>query len=177
MNKTETAKIVAYLRELYPNGAKVTSDTVSAWHTVIGEYDFQLAWECAIMLAKEWEGFTMPPPAVLVRKIRSVLPADKTAIELWREAERLIRRGVVLTEEEFNAASEPVKLYFGGRSAIRDLALLSVSELPNERARFLRNVGPIIERANTLAALSDESRKAIAGSTRDLVKAIAERMS
>ena len=175
MTKNETAKIVAYLRELYPNGAKVTSDTVSAWHTVIGEYDFRLAWECAVLLAKEWEGYTMPPPAVLVKKIRSVLPADKTAIELWREAERLIHRGLVLTEEEFNAASEPVRVYFGGRSAIRDLALLSVDQLPNERARFLRNVGPIMERARTVAALSGEARKAIAGSS--VVKALAERMS
>lgn len=163
MTKQETAKILAYLRELYPNGAKVTADTVSAWHTVIGEYDFRIAWDCTVSLAKEWDGYTMPPAAALAKKIRSVLPGDDTAIELWREAEKLIRRGTVLTDDEYESASEPIRRYFGGRSAIRDLALLDIDELPNERARFLRNIPAIIERQTTVAGLSAESRKAIEG--------------
>ena len=175
MTIQETTKILSYFRELYPNGEKATNATVNAWHTVIGEYDFEVAWECAMDLAKEWDAYTMPPPAALVKRIRSVLPTDMTAIELWREAERLIRRGLVLTEEEFSKAPEPIRVYFGGRSAIRDMALLSAEELPYERARFLKNIAPIIERASVMEALSDEAKKAIASG--NYVKALAERMN
>lgn len=162
MTKGETAKIMAYFRELYPNGPKVTAATVNAWHTVLGEYPYRAAWECAVELAKEWDGYTMPPPAALAKKMRMVA-SDDTAVGLWREAEKLIKRGTVLTEEEYQAAPEPIKAYFGGRSAVRDLALLDITAMPNERARFLRHIGEIVERTETRNALTETALKQIGG--------------
>lgn len=143
MNKTETMKIIAFLEQLYPSNRELTADTISAWHAVIGEYDYQVAWQAAKQVAGTWDGYTMPPPAAVVKQIKLLLPEDNTAIELWRVVERMIKRGTVLTEEEFQAAPEPIKRYFGGRSAIKDLALLDIENLPNERARFLNNIGKI----------------------------------
>lgn len=140
MNKRETSQVVAYLREVYPQGAPVTEATINVWQDVLGEYPYQVAWEAARQVAGEWVGYTMPPPAAVKQKIKQMMPQDQTAIELWRVAERAIKRGTVMTQDEFEQLPEAVQTYFGGVSAIRDLSLLDKSQLPNERARFLRNI-------------------------------------
>ena len=143
MNKRETSQVVAYLREVYPQGAPVTEATINVWHDVLGEYQYQVAWEAARQVAGEWVGYTMPPPAAVKQKIKQMVPHYQTGIELWRDAEKAIKRGTRMTQDEFEQLPEAVQTYFGGVSAIRDLALLDKSQLPNERARFLNSINVI----------------------------------
>ena len=70
MTREETARIMAYLRELYPNGKKITEQTVIVWHDVLKDYEFEVIKEAAREAAKTYEGYTMPPPAVIIRHIR-----------------------------------------------------------------------------------------------------------
>ncbi|MBO6270492.1 MAG: hypothetical protein J6N19_15295 [Clostridium sp.] len=159
MNRIEIEKILVYLREVYPNGAEITRDTVTVWQDLFSEYPFEVAWQAVKNLVRTWEGYTMPPPAVLFRNIDEINPGEDTAIGLWRIAERAIKRGSVFSQSEFEELPDPLRMYFGGVSAIRDLAMISLDQMPNERARFLRQAPDLIRRSKAQAALPDNVRR------------------
>lgn len=168
MTKQETVKILAYLREVYPQGKDVTRNTINVWHDLLVGYPYEVAFEAAKNTARTWEGYTMPPPSEVIRQIEILLPEDTTKIELWRIAERQIKRGTVITQEEFDELPAPIKRYFGGISAIKDLGLLGVEQLPNERARFLNQIDGIIERDKARKNLPPKVATAIDGLVKKL---------
>lgn len=163
MTKEETAKILAYFRELYPQGDSPTKATVNAWFDLIHEYDYRIAWEAAKNVARTWEFGFMPPPGILLEQIRLIIVPESTDIELWRIAEKAIRRGTVFTKEEFNQLPEELQIYFGGVSAIRDLALSEIEQVSFERARFLKQIPNIRSRVRAQAALPAEVKQMLAG--------------
>jgi len=162
MSKQETAKIVAYLRELYPNGKPVTDITIEAWHMALKKYDFEVVQAVMGEVIKEWDNFTMPPPAAIIKKIEQASGEDK-AIDLWNEAERLISKGTILTAEEFHRASPEVQRYFGSVARIRELALMPPDQTANERARFLRQIPDISEQHKLRESLPQEVLNMIDG--------------
>lgn len=166
MSKQETAKIVAYLHELYPNGKPITDLTIEAWHMALQGYDFHLVQAVMGEVIKEWDGYTMPPPAVLIKKIEGSKEKD-LYIDLWNEADKLISKGTILTKEEFEKASPEVRRYFGSVARIRELALLPPEETANERARFLRQVPSIRENIKARESLPQE--------VLDLIDGVADR--
>lgn len=155
MNLHETAKMLTTLREFYPQGQPITETTVKAWHLVFDDIDFQVAMSVIPEVVKEWDGYTMPPPAAIIKKIKSASAGD-TAIELWNEADKLISRGTILTIEEFEQADPTIKTYFGSVSRIRELALMDAAQTANERARFLKQAPQIREKIETRKALPAE---------------------
>lgn len=162
MSKQETAKIVAYLHELYPNGKPITDLTIEAWHMALQGYDFHLVQAVMGEVIKEWDGYTMPPPAVLIKKIEGSKEKD-LYIDLWNEAERLISKGTILTKEEFEKTSPEVRRYFGSVARIRELALLPPEETANERARFLKQIPEICEHYRLRESLPQEVLNMIDG--------------
>ena len=152
MTKNELLKIITYLREAFPNGSEITENTVNVWFDLLGEYDYRLAWECMRQVARNWDGYTMPPPSAIIKRINSA-SAGNSDIEIWNEADKLISRGTVLTREEFEAASPIIQSYFGSVNRIRELALMDAGQTANERARFLRQVPKIREKVETRSAL------------------------
>lgn len=167
MSREETTQVLAYLREMFPQGKPVTKNTVSAWHDLLEEYPYEIVWESAKNAVRTWEGMTMPPLAVLINQIKNLQPND-TEIELWRIAEQQIKRGTVMTQEDFDALPEPIRAYFGGVSAFRDLALLEHSELPNERARFINNIGKIVARQEAQARIPENVKCMLDGMVKKL---------
>lgn len=155
MTKNELLKIITYLREAFPNGSEITENTVNVWFDLLGEYDYRLAWECMRQVARNWDGYTMPPPAAIIKKIKSASAGD-TDIELWNEADKLISKGTILTIEEFEQADPTIKTYFGSVSRIRELALMDAAQTANERARFLKQAPQIREKIETRKALPAE---------------------
>lgn len=168
MTRQETTKILAYLREIYPQGKEVTKNTVSVWHDLLAGYPYEVAFQAAKNTARTWKGYIMPPPSEIIRQAEMLMPEDTTAIDLWRIAERQIKRGTVITQEDFDRLPAPVRRYFGGPSAIRDLALLDMEQLPNERARFLRQIGGIVEQDKARANLPPDAKQAIDGIVKKL---------
>lgn len=152
MTKNELLKIITYLREAFPNGSEITENTVNVWFDLLGEYDYRLAWECMRQVARNWDGYTMPPPSAIIKRINSA-SAGSSDIELWNEADMLISKGTVLTREEFEQASPIIQSYFGSVNRIRELALMDAGQTANERARFLRQVPKIREKVETRSAL------------------------
>lgn len=146
-------QVLALLREAYPQGAEITEITVNVWADLFSDMPYEIAWEAAKEVCRTWQGYTMPPPAELFKVIRNADDRTRTLMEKWRKVEKLIKRGSVLTQEEFDEQDEDIKAYFGGVSAIRDLALLDMDEIPNERARFLKHMPAVQERLETQARI------------------------
>lgn len=164
MTKTETLQILTYLREAYPNGQAITEQTVNVWHDLIGEYEHKPFWECMKQVVKEWDGYTMPPPAAIIKKMKQAEDTDKY-IDLWNEADKLICKGTILTNDEFKKASPEVQRYFGSVARIRELALMPPEQTANERARFLKQIPEISEHYKVRKELPDEALNIIDGIT------------
>lgn len=72
MNRAETTKILAQLREYYPSGKEVTNKTVDAWHEVLRPYDFRELKGCIGGVIAKWSGYTMPPPGMFIRAVEEI---------------------------------------------------------------------------------------------------------
>lgn len=164
MDRVETLKIVGTLREAYPNGAPITENTINLWEELLRPYEYEVVWPLTLELCREWTGYTMPPPAALIRKIEGA-KENNLDIDLWNEAEYLISRGTIITAEEFENASPEIKRYFGSIARIKELALMPSGETANERARFLKQVPSIRESIRTREALPPNVLKMIDGVT------------
>ena len=55
MTRQETILIMAYLRELYPNGKEITKETIDVWYDVLKDYDFDLL-KIDMVFLKNFEG-------------------------------------------------------------------------------------------------------------------------
>lgn len=164
MDRVETLKIVGTLREAYPNGPAITENTINLWAELLRPYEYEVVWHFTLELCREWTGYTMPPPAALIRKIENAKD-NSLYIDLWNEAEYLISRGTIITAEEFENSSPEIKRYFGSIARIKELALMPSGETANERARFLKQVPSIRESIRTREALPPNVLKMIDGVT------------
>lgn len=163
MNRQETLQVLALLREAYPQGAEITEVTVNLWADLFNDTPYEVAWEAAKEVCRTWDGYTMPPPAELFKVIRNADANNRTLMEKWRKVEKLIKRGTTLTQADFDELDDDIKAYYGGVSALRDLALLDMSELPNERARFLKHMPAIQERLETQKRIPAEVQAMLGG--------------
>lgn len=166
MNRTQVAQLMAVLREEYPNGPDITEERIGVWDAALRRArctDYREAQEAVMRLLTTWDGYTMPPVGALIKAIEEARPTDDTAIELWNIADKLISKGTILTEEEFQNAPAPIKRYFGSVARIKELALMPPEQSANERARFLKVI-PDMARSEKAYAELPESVKQIADS-------------
>lgn len=158
----ETAELLAMLREYFPSGQPITKDTINAWGLIFEDVDYGLISAILPEIIKEWDGYTMPPPAVFFKHLERC--KDKGSdIELWNIADRLISKGTILTDDEFKQAPKEIQIYFGTVARIRDLALMPPEETANERARFLRQMPEIKKRIKARDALPVDVKNMIDG--------------
>lgn len=134
MNKAETARILAALREAYPNGAEVTENTVNLWATILEPYEYERTWQCTIELVSEWDGYTMPPPAALVKKLNE--HDTGRYADLREEADRLLRRGSTLTWDDFWASTPEIQEHFGSVARLKRIAQMPADQADRELDRF-----------------------------------------
>lgn len=160
MSIEETAKVVAYLREFFPQGASITENTVRAWHDMIGMYPYPVAWHAAKIVARTWDGYMMPPPRKVIDSIKTLMPDDNTIpMELWNITDKCIRRGSVISQMEFESLPEPIKTYYRSISAFREMAMWSLEEKKWERTRFLKDIPRVIEECESRAVLPADIRQ------------------
>ncbi len=89
MTEAETAKILALLKEYYPNDKESTSikAKVRAWWFVLRDYDYEAAQKAVIEFASHDQSGFMPTPGRLVALINT---GTMDEIEAWS----LIRRAI-----------------------------------------------------------------------------------
>ena len=165
MTKKQMVQILAYFRVVYTNGAEPDEKTAAVWFDLFKGYPYELVWAAARQLVRTWESSagTMPSPAVLMNVIKQMDPNEDTAIGMWREAEKAIRKGTRLSPEDFDKLPEPVRMYFGSTTAIRELALMPQDAVTNERARFLRQAQSLIDKAEARRGLPPDVQKILDG--------------
>ena len=160
MNRIETLKIVGTLRESYPNGAEVTENTIDLWTALLEPYEYEKVWQATLELCKEWDGYTMPPPAAIIKKLDNVPSEKKT--ELRREADQLLRRGSTITPADFQEASPEIQQFFGSANRIRQLAMMDADKCDKELDRFEREL-PGIAREVKKLALENKEKQLLTG--------------
>lgn len=165
MSKKQMVQILAYFRVVYTNGAEPDEKTAAVWFDLFKDYPYELVWAAARQVVRTWESSagTMPSPAVLMNAIRQISPDQDTSIGMWREAEKAIRKGTRLSGEDFEKLPEPVRMYFGSTTAIRELALAPQHEVANERARFLKQAQALADKAEARKGLPPDMQKILDG--------------
>lgn len=160
MDRVETIKILSALRETYPNGADGTENTVNLWTALLEPYEYEKVWQATLELCKEWDGYTMPPPAAIIKKLDNVPSEKKT--ELRREADQLLRRGSTITPADFQEASPEIQQFFGSANRIRQLAMMDADKCDKELDRFEREL-PGIAREVKKLALENKEKQLLTG--------------
>ena len=72
---------------------------------------------------------------------------QKTAIEAWDEALKMISGGLYMTDEQFNQYSPEVKNFFGSVNQVRQLAMVDMDTINTvTKGQFLKQYDVLIER-------------------------------
>lgn len=150
MDRVETLKILGTLRESFPNGAEVTQNTADLWTALFEPYSFDKVWQATLEICKEWDGYTMPPPAAIIKKLDSV-PSEKKN-ELRREADKLLCRGSTLTQDDFREASPEIQEHFGSVARLRKISQMPAEQADRELDRFERELPNITKEIKQLGS-------------------------
>lgn len=150
MDRVETIKILSALRETYPNGADGTENTVNLWTALFEPYEFEKVWQATLELCKEWDGYTMPPPAAIIKKLDNV-PLERKA-KLRHEADKLLCRGSTLTQDDFREASPEIQEHFGSVARLRKISQMPAEQADRELDRFERELPNITKEIKQLRA-------------------------
>lgn len=147
MTKIELGQIMAALREVYTAGSDPSPTLIEIWWAMFQGYDKEVVQKAAVeYMSTSHVTKQFPAPGDILEEVRSITGEREAEIELWRAAEKAIRRGSVMTQEDFEALPEEVQTYYGGVSAFRDLGMLPADQLQYEQARFLKQVPQIRKR-------------------------------
>ena len=119
MTRQETVVIITLLAGNYESFSKRTQTDeqvkiiVDTWYSCLGDLNYKLVLQA---VKKTMIESPYPPTIHDIRKnaIDLITPKNNTTpIEAWNEAYRLITRGTVVTQEEFDEEPEEISKFFG----------------------------------------------------------------
>ena len=176
MTRQETVVILTLLSGNYESFAKRTETDeqvkimLDTWHECLGDLDYKLVLQA---VKKTMIESPYPPTIADIRKnaVEITNPStQRTAIEAWEEAYRMISRGTYMTQEEFEKASPEVKKFFGSVRQVRELALCDADTVNTvTKGQFLKQYETLIQR--------EKEKKLLPSSLQNYTKQLAEKMS
>lgn len=87
----------------------------------------------------------------------SLVTDSTTDSELWNECIRMLRRGTVMTQDEFDKASAPVKAWLRDLRSVRELALMDATTVNTVvRGQFLKTIGQVQKSIKARQAIPGE---------------------
>lgn len=148
MNRKETTQLIALLASNYRSIEERTKDKdkanlmIETWFSCLQDLDVNL---CMIAAKKAIMSSSFPPTIHDIRQAATeiVTPAEenKTAIELWNEALKMIRKGSYMTDTEFEKHSPVVKKFFGSVAQLRELAATDMNTIATvTKGQFLKQI-------------------------------------
>ncbi|MCI8486193.1 MAG: hypothetical protein HFJ20_03700 [Clostridia bacterium] len=151
MNKAETIQVITLLAGNYDNIAKKDSTQkqlmVNTWLECLGDLDYNLVLQAVKKTIIE---SPYPPTIHDIRKnaIEMVNPStQRTAIEAWNEAYKMICNGLYMTEEQFEQHSPEVKKFFGNVRQVKEQAQVSTDVVNSvTKGQFLKQYEVIVNR-------------------------------
>lgn len=173
MSKEETIQVITLLAGNYNSIAekdKIQKQLmINTWLELLGDLDYKLVLQA---VKKTMIGSPYPPTVHDIRKnaIEMINPStQRTAIEAWNEAYKMICRGTYMTEEEFEKASPEVKKFFGNVRQVKELAQTNTDVVNSvTKGQFLKQYEVIVNR--------EKEQKLLPQSMQDFTKQLAERM-
>ena len=151
MNKQETIQVITLLAGNYNSIAEKDKTQkqlmINTWLECLGDLDYKLVLQA---VKKTIISSPYPPTIHEIRKnaIEISKPTtQKTAIEAWDEALRMISNGLYMTDEQFNQYSPEVKNFFGSVNQVRQLAMVDMDTINTvTKGQFLKQYDVLIER-------------------------------
>ena len=166
MNKQETIQVITLLAGNYDSIAKKDKIQkqlmINTWQECLGDLDYNLILQA---VKKAIIDSPYPPTVHEVRKnaIEMLEPStQKTAVEAWNEAYKLICNGIYLTEEQFNFASPEVKKFFGNVRQVKELAQTDIDTVNTvTKGQFLKQYDIIVNREKEQKMLPEQMKNYI----------------
>ena len=165
MNKIETIQVITLLAGNYDNIANKDKNQkqlmIAAWQECLGDLDYQLVLQAVKKTIIE---SPYPPTIHEIRKnaVEIVNPTtQRTGIEAWEEAYKMICNGSYMTQEEFDSHSPEVKKFFGSPSQLRAYATNTDFNMDVVRSNFLKQYEVIAEREKQQKLLPEQMKNMI----------------
>nr|DAL53608.1 MAG TPA_asm: replisome organizer [Bacteriophage sp.] len=151
MNKTETIQVITLLAGNYDSIAKKDSTQkqlmVNTWLECLGDLDYNLVLQAVKKTIIE---SPYPPTIHDIRKnaVEMINPStQRTSIEAWNEAYKMICNGLYMTEEQFEQHSPEVKKFFGNVRQVKEQAQVSTDVVNSvTKGQFLKQYEVIVNR-------------------------------
>ena len=174
MNKQETVQVITLLAGNYDSIAKKDNTQkqlmINTWQECLGDLNYRLVLEA---VKKTMITSPYPPTIADIRKnaVEMLKPStQKTAIEAWNEAYKMICNGLYMTEAQFDKASPEVQKFFGNVRQVRELAMTDTDVVNSvTKGQFLKQYEIIVNR--------EKEQKLLPQSIKDFAKQLAEKMS
>lgn len=115
---------------------------LETWHSCLEDLDYNL---CLMATKKAIMISSFPPTIHDIRKAAAELIAspeiNRTPIEYWNEAFKMIKKGTYMTTDEFEKHSEVVKRFFGSVAQVQELAKTDLDTVVTvTKGQFLKQV-------------------------------------
>lgn len=175
MTRQETVVIITLLAGNYESFAKRTQTDeqvkimLDTWHSCLEDLDYKLVLQA---VKKTMIESPYPPTIHDIRKnaIELVNPStQRSGIEAWDEAYKMICNGAYMTQEEFSAHSPEVQRFFGSIGQLKAYATNMDFNMDVVRSNFLKQYELIVEREN--------KQKLLPQKMQDFIGQLAEKMS
>lgn len=171
MNKKETTQIITFLAGNYPNISEKTIEQkqimINTWQECLGDLDYNVVMQA---VKKNIIESKYLPTISEIRKnaIEMINPQrNKTGIEAWNEAYKMICNGTYMTQEEFNTHTEEVKIFFGSVNQLRKYSINANFNMDVVRSNFLKQYENLIQRKEELKKLPKDMQNIILGITNE----------
>lgn len=165
MNKTETIQVITLLAGNYDNIANKDKNQkqlmIATWQECLGDLDYQLVLQAVKKTIIE---SPYPPTIHEIRKnaVEIVNPTtQRTGIEAWEEAYKMICKGSRMTQEEFDSHSPEVKKFFGSKEQLKAYATNTDFNMDVVRSNFLKQYDVLLNREKQQKLLPEKMQNMI----------------
>lgn len=174
MNRQETIQVITLLAGNYNSIAEKDKPQkqlmINTWQECLGDLDYRLVLEA---VKKTMITSPYPPTIADIRKnaVEMINPTtNRTAIEAWNEAYKMICHGLYMREEDFELASPEVKKFFGNVRQVKELAQTDIDVVNSvTKGQFLKQYEVIVNR--------EKEQKLLPQNMQDFTKQLAKKMS
>ncbi len=165
MNKTETIQVITLLAGNYDSIANKDKNQkqlmIATWQECLGDLDYQLVLQAVKKTIIE---SPYPPTIHDIRKnaVEIVNPTtQRTGIEAWEEAYKMICNGSYMTQEEFDKHSPEVKKFFGSKEQLKAYATNTDFNMDVVRSNFLKQYDVLVNREKQQKLLPEKMQNMI----------------
>ena len=165
MNKVETVQVITLLAGNYDSIAKKDSTQkqlmINTWQECLGDLEYQLVLQAVKKTIIE---SPYPPTIHDIRKnaVEIVKPTtQRTGIEAWEEAYKMICNGSYMTQEEFESHSPEVKKFFGSKEQLKAYATNTEFNMDVVRSNFLKQYDVLVQRQKQEKLLPEKMQNMI----------------